>query len=217
MRFDASMQERGADYAVLAGGGRNYQIQFAGGGIASGPHPVPTGTLWAIHPWGEGLVLLEQTHPPDDNSGTLLLTRIDGDGSIASQTQFAYRPRPLRKETADSIVNQIAANWSRKLSRIGRPVDEAAARNNVEEDLALPKYWPAADRVLLGTDGSVWFRRQGSPADTDIWDVIRPDGTLHGQLRVSSSLLLQQVSMGSIFATSLGQHDIPVVVHFGLR
>lgn len=216
MHFDPSLTSRLPDLAHLKGTGINYRIRI-GNAVVSGQHPVPRGTLWAIHPWSSGLVVYDNVSSDGPGHASIRVRRIAGNGAIVFDKYFRFNSVRILDNVADSIINAIASSWHRKLVQIGRPIDESTIRSDVRAGLQLPEYWPAADRLLHGSDGSIWFRRQGIVSGVHIWEIIGPDGRLRGQLRIPGTITLHQVSMTVVLASRLGSHDVPIVILYRLQ
>lgn len=216
VRVDASLEQRLDDVATISRNATRYHLRLPGGGRVTSENPAPRGSLWAAHPFGAGTAVLEQPADPGPEPAELRIRRFAEDGRTLFDRTLRHVATPIAPVDRDRLIDDIADQWTRQLRTVGRTQDAEAVHEAVAEVLDLPSYWPAADRLLVGTDGSVWFRRQGPSADR-IWEVLGPDGALIGQVRVPPNVELHQVSLETVWASTLAQDDVPVVVRYDVR
>lgn len=101
------------------------------------PVPLCEHPLSAVHPDGNGVVLLE---PMTDPTAPLQLRSVAANGARRFVVPLSLQQRPVPRRVRDSITSHLEGRFA------GVRLPEA------------PRHYPRARRVVAGVDGSVWVQ-----------------------------------------------------------
>lgn len=184
-----------------------YRIDLPGTAFAYGPRPVPDDLLTAPAPDGRSLVLVDRKAATTGDRAEFRIRRIAEDGGTLFERRVCYHPLAMPAEDrADTITRQAEMLAD---SRDDLPV--AAAEQRVREALNLPAFWPPVDRVVVGTDGDIWLRREVRHGEAP-WEVRDAEGELTGVVVLPAGELVLAVDGDVVWTRRLDEWDVPVIV-----
>lgn len=165
-----------------------------------GPHPMSDSPLFARHPLGDGLMVLEM---PASGS-TVRLTRIGPRGETQWERLVDLPTRPL-----------AAAEWEEFLRARygGSHIDPVALAATVPRS----HHWVPANTAILATDGRLLVRGPTFNTDTVTWTIISAEGVTIGGSRLPADLRMMYVSGDTVWAVRPNADDLDVVTRYRLR
>lgn len=165
-----------------------------------GPHPMSDSPLFARHPLGDGLMVLEM---PASGS-TVRLTRIGPRGETQWERLVDLPTRPL-----------AAAEWEEFLQARygGSNIDPVALAATVPRS----HHWVPANTAILATDGRLLVRGPTFNTDTVTWTIISAEGVTIGGSRLPADLRMMYVSSDTVWAVRPNADDLDVVTRYRLR
>jgi hypothetical protein len=178
-----------------------------------GPHPLPERPEVAEYPDGSGWVVVERTRPPDPDSASYGIRVFAADGTLQSESRMAYDPIPKDSGWFDRFYE----------SRVGRggelPPEPSRTQMKValREALSERRYFPPVSKVVAGSDGSIWLRREDTESDSIRWDVLDRRGSRLAQVVCPSDWDLWAVSRDEVWGVLSDELDVPYVVGFRVR
>jgi hypothetical protein len=195
-------------------GSASYRFSLPIGGRGAGLLPLATGPLWAHHPYGRGVVSLEQ-EVPRESGASYRLRRVAADGSVIVSRVYRYEAERLERTVAASLVRDEVARWYSRLSTIGA-VSMRELEGALRSAISLPAFQPFADRIVAGADNSVWVRVQAAGREPRRWIVIRSNGDPDGYVELPSSYDVKFVDGERVVAAFTDENDVDFVVVFRL-
>src|SRR5690606_28094149 len=71
--------------------------------------PIPMAPVWryAVHPYGESIVVVHQSIPEEDGAGEFRVRRLDGAGRLLFSRAYNYPARELPADYLDSVLEHI--------------------------------------------------------------------------------------------------------------
>lgn len=158
-----------ADGAVMV-------VRLEGGQVASARQPFPQfHPLVGFDPSGKSVVLVNVSDKGAHES-TIEVTRLEPNGDTSGVTRVPYEPMRLTTATVDSAVASIVDAWTEGGPGAGRLPSRSSLAESVREAIVPPDYYPPVTDVLVGSDGTVWLRREGMSAPMVEWTVVGRDG-----------------------------------------
>jgi hypothetical protein len=155
-----------------------------------GDHP-----LWRPAHDGMMMVFVERAAPPSADSASFSVTKlVFGDTTISRR--YGYTPIPV----PDALIDSILANT------------EEGRYGMAREAVYHPKFRPPVTDAVVGTDGSVWLKREFSYGPTTRWTVIHPGGEIVGEVNVPSSHELRAADADYVWTTITDENDVPFIV-----
>ena len=151
---------------------------------------------------------------PDD--ATFGVVALSSRGDTAWSRRYAYVPRPLERERADSVWNALYPILSR----------EGHTEAEIREALFIPDSYPPVSAALAGLDGSLWIRREDAwapphepnpGAQRVEYQVIAPGGAVIAALSVPANVKLMAASDRHAWGVELDVFDVPTIVRFRIQ
>jgi hypothetical protein len=175
------------------------KIQIGEGPLLIGGRPLSKSTFLQVAPDGASIIVVHA--PPGTGSvARFHATRVGVGGDTIYHRAYRYSPRPVPAQVIDSIHNQLAQGLARRA-----PFAKALAA--VKEQLILPEIQPPVTKVVVGSDGSTWVRREEMGEKTVGWLVLDPQGHIRASLRLPAGLEVRAVDRGRVWGTIKDELD----------
>ncbi|MFG0253044.1 MAG: hypothetical protein ACF8NJ_09250 [Phycisphaerales bacterium JB038] len=172
--------------------------------IAIFRQPWNDGSLVAVRPGGDGLVVVDRPVAGPDGPAEYRVTRIGPSGDTAWSTTRGFTPLPVDRAHRDSVIAAWAAN--------GTSEDALRAR------LFLPATLPPASSVFVGRDDRVWVGRERPRGVAGgRWDVFSFDGSLEFELTAPAAVELRAADARAVWGVETDDLDVPYLVRCPLR
>ena len=208
------LRSHGADEAMdtvawLSTRNQVIYAQLAPGRVLTGPQMLGDAPLWRAAPSGSGLVVVEREAAEDGESATFSVTRYRADGSRLFRRDYRYRPLPVSPALIDSLVERhLQPPPGRSFP------NRAAAERGIRRALYQPRHRPPVSEVLVGTDESIWLRREELERGRAAWQVLAPDGLVRAMVSVPRGVRLLAVSENFVWGTAEDELDVPYLVRY---
>jgi len=166
--------------------------------------------LWAVHPNGEVIVVVERAASASGEGGRFDVRWFGPDGGETLQRSFKYVPRRLQEEYVEEYVTE-RVDW---LLALDMPTfaSRHQAEEAVREALFLPGYLPPVDDVLVGRSGEVWLKRERTGFPVQRWDVLGSKGNVQRVVCTPAGIDVMFVDSVDVYGVELDERDIPTVV-----
>lgn len=194
IRLDRDGSSR--DTIAIVPGKERYRAEYANG-ISAMDAPFGRPRSIAIH----------GTHIYTGDGADFTITVLDPLGRHIASYRRSHTPRPV---TSDDIA--------RLEERLRGIYDSGARRpwiNRVLREWSYPDRWPAYDRILAGTDGTLWVRHDSEAgpfaADSDrpaAWSVFDADGRWLGVVETPTGLDVSEFGADYVLGVARDELDI---------
>jgi hypothetical protein len=192
----------------------NRSIEYAGlavpngqGGFIVGRQPFTDELLITASGRGDGFVVVDRKVAAQANP-SVHVVRYSEKGQIIFDTRIPYRPIKIAPDLQ-----------TRALDRLFRPYSKASGlkREDFAKVMLVPSHHPSVTSTLIGSDSTIWLRREDLSGITTRWTVLSPDGAVVGTAQIPSVLRVLSVSMGGIVAAPDDQEDPPFLVLLSVK
>lgn len=178
---------------------------------------------------GSAVVFIGNVQGEDDQP-TFDLFRIGIAGDTLLHRAIPYVPLSVTGAERELLREQFAAgqagDWVPDRLRPPWGDRDAERRRQVaREAITFPERHPPVRRIVAGSDGSIWLKREGWPRAADLWEVYDQAGNLEGSVRLeetrpgdrSSRLYIFHASRDQVWGQIRGELDIPHVYRYEIR
>jgi len=196
--------------AVMSVEGRLFSVRYKETPRAGG-HPLSWASLLGAPPTGTSLVVVDRPSATSGDAATYQVLRIGLNGDTLDAMALAYGPVPLLGAQIDSIALAMAQGWA---ERMNAAVPAVAAE--IKDQVVWPAYQPPVTKVLCGSDGSVWLRRELVGAPSARWDILDEDLAPIGWVKLPLGFDVKVVARDRVYGVELDDFDVPSVVRFDL-
>jgi hypothetical protein len=196
--------------ARLPVGHRVVHLPWRGRDLYS-PHPVPLIPFWAAPPNGQFLVFVDLPVVTRQSAGTVPIMIRAPNGAPISAVQYPFEPIDLPAEVTDSIVEYLARGLSSVLPE--RP-PFAAVQNVMKEQIRFSRFRPPVSGLVVGSDSTIWLRREDTGGPVVRWDVLDWSGRAIGGFEAPSNLTVFQAERGTLWGSLTDENDVAEVVRY---
>lgn len=190
-------------------------MTYEGGRMVSSYQPLSDTPLSAPLPDGSGLVVLQRPAPGDGTRHSFRATIFDVRGDSVAGWSVSFSPRPVTDDQRSNYIQNAARRIGRHPG--GGPAP-APARDLAEEALYLPAYHPPVSKMFVGTDGTIWLRRERKGAGSrHRWEAYTTDGRRVGRVSVSDDLRVEAATREALWAVRRTAAGVPTVVRLEIR
>ncbi len=149
-------------------GGRVWTVGRGGVSLAQ---PLDDTPLWVLSPTGSEIILVERLIG-NTATGRVTVRRISTTSLQERRVSIDLRVERVPAATVDTIIERRANALMRVPSGSIPTID--AARSALRAGMFIPSHFPAVQRVVAGSDGSIWLQRFGR----DEWIVLDDVGRI---------------------------------------
>lgn len=204
VRMDRNGNELGTFGTIRGPVGRHIVIQNPPLGMLL-PVVVPSRSLWAAAPDGSRIVIAHRDVSARGEPANFDLEIYSPDGIRLHNRSFRYSPvRPPAKST-DSIRGALVDELRRFLPR-------GQAIRILDDSLDIPAFQPPVSALVIGTDNSIWLRREVLGRPQTRWMVLDPKGRIAGLIEASSELTILAADSTHVWGYELDEFDVPIAV-----
>lgn len=179
-------------------------------GIPAPPNARPARLLL---PQGE--ILVTRAIAADPTMATFSISRRTFSGDTIYHHRFEYRP----VEYADAFLDSLAWKWATPAAQpLGAPIPRRSpvVAKALRDAMHFPSYQPPIQGQFVGSDGTLWLRREDRGEATYQWLVVDPDGRARGTTRLPRSTQPGWSRGDDLLAVSVDQLGVPWIVRYRL-
>lgn len=134
------------------------------------------------------------------------VTRYNGDGSVAA----VYRLDRPRRLISQSEIEQQRRRLIVQVDQLPPPIDQAVA--DAMADVAVPRVYPAHDRMIVDATGAIWLREDIGPGRSSVenhrWTVLDADGRWLGMVTTPRRTEIHQITRDRLIGIWRDDNDV---------
>lgn len=143
------------------------------------------------------------------------VTRYGTDGSVLA----VYRIDRPRRLISQVEIEQQRRRLAAQVDQLPPPIDQAVA--DAMAQVAVPRVYPAHDRMLVDATGAIWLREDIGPGRTSVenhrWTILDRDGNWLGMVTTPRRTEIHQVTRDQIVGVWRDENDVEHVRVHRLR
>jgi hypothetical protein len=175
--------------------------------------PIQSHSLWAVAPEGSAVVVVHRPTAASRERGTFQVVRYDASGRVTLNRSYNYVPKPMAGAVADSIRDYLASMFVERRFVLARGQAESFARDSAP----LPAFQPPVDGVTVGSDGTIWLRREHWGATRHEYLVLGRDGDILATVVAPPGLRILHAQRNQVWGVMLDEMEIPYVLRYHVR
>jgi hypothetical protein len=151
---------------------------------------------------GRGFVLVSPAATARSGAAAFQVQTFDSLGRETRSRSYSYEPVRVSDRIRDSVINGIG---------IRSGVDSTAA---VRRQIELADLVPTVTNLRVGSDGSVWLRRERLVNDGLLWTVIDPSGALVARVMMPVGAIVAYADMDRVLTFEDDADGVQWVVRY---
>jgi hypothetical protein len=160
---------------------------------------------------GSRIATIDRAVPQASEGATFGITVADGSGDMIFSRRYEYEPVPVSSEVVDDIVDDRAARLE------GAFPDLPTARAFIRENMFLPESYPPVTSAAFSDTGTLWVRREATPAEPQRWVILDQDGEPLGETTLPEGFRVHLIRGDSIWGSMTGDEGEAIVVRYRLE
>lgn len=169
-------------------------------------HPLMQSPLVDFYGDGSGLAAVERYEAERPDSASYRVVSIAPDGTRRFDLDVPYEPRSAQ----GWLEHYRTSREQDMLERSGR-IDRDLL-SGIADALDRRSFYPPVTRLVAGTDGSTWVRREEIATDSVQWDVFDERGAHIGRASTSKDLRIVAASLEEVWAVEQDDLDVPFLL-----
>jgi hypothetical protein len=173
-------------------------------------HPFPSDPLHALSAARAELIELDRSirsGPP-----WFRVTKLTITGDTAWSRTYTFQPVSLEPAAVDTFVTELATN----VLRAGFATSRSQVETEIRTKMYLPPYLPAADRVAIGDDGSIWIALADRDPLITRWLGLQSSGDPIGEVALPDRFLVRNATGTEIWGMDRDDLDVPYIVKYAV-
>jgi len=162
-------------------------------------HPFPDSDLYDVDPEGRGVVAVSQAGV-NGSEPQFAVAWLTPSGERRWTKVFSYTPQPSSAMTRDTMA-ALVDKFTQHPSFHGVP--RGQIERSIRRDIDLPAFLAPVSAVVVGSDGTIWLRREPVAADA-MWMVLDDRGVPIAEVRMPFDLRVQVGKPRTARATDSG-------------
>lgn len=138
------------------------------GTMMVGLQPFEDGPLFMPAADGTGFYFIDRRVGTKPDGSSFIVDKIGPDGDSILRIRFRYRPTPVTADHLRAAVKTLLGD--------GPTSNEVGLESRIRSAITKRKYLPPVTRIVSGTDGSIWVRREESLGSKVVWTVFEANG-----------------------------------------
>lgn len=134
------------------------------------------------------------------------VTRYGTDGTVLAE----YRLDRPRRLISQAEIEQQRRRLAAQVEQLPPPIDQAVA--DAMAGVAVPRVYPAHDRLLVDATGAIWLREDVGPGRVNVenhrWTVLDRDGNWLGMVTTPRRTEIHQVTRDRIIGVWRDENDV---------
>jgi len=189
-------------------------VQTPAGQWLFGSQPFADGSLVAVGPGDQGLVVLGRRTYSGTGEATFQVTRLSRTGDTLFHRDLPYGPRPVDPEQVKAVISSLARSWKRQVDTEGPGT--GALEELATQALYAPEYAPPATSVVLGRDGTIWLRGRRPRNGRMDWRILDQEGWPLAIVDLPAALQVREADRDHVWGVRLDSQGVPFVERYGL-
>lgn len=177
-----------------------------------GVQPLKSPPLWAVSPEGGRVVVVNAGAVSTGEAATFELRLVDTRANTIWEDHVSYEPVPMPSGLRDSLVDRWTEIALRSRGVAAR--NRAEAKSLVVDALYRPEFLPPVTDLVVGTDESIWLRREETGLSTVTWEAFNGEGTRLASLVAPSDLRILATDGQTVWGEEVGALDVPYVAAY---
>ena len=182
-----------------------------GTAILSSYQPFSEVAIPAADPSGRRVIIVDRASADEARTGYFRVTAIAANGRAEWARVFRYTPTALPRTVSDSIVRQATMEFRDAFGSAG------AAERALRAGLHLPKFVPPVTVAVVGSDGTIWLRREDIGQPRVAWLVLDDKGRQLASLTLPRGSDIKAARRNSVWAVEHDADDVPLLVRYDVR
>jgi hypothetical protein len=163
----------------------------------------------------EPLVAIVERRVAEESPRVTVTLRRDTGDTLWTRV-FGYEPIPIETSEVDSIVDAIGKLFDDPRRGTVMPAAKAAAV--ARERMYIPSHHPAVSMAVLGTDGTVWLKRESKRGQGGaVWTVLDRGGDVAGTVVLPVRLTVYIANATGVWGMDMDDLDVPYIVHYTIE
>lgn len=174
-----------------------------GQGLRIGSHPQADAPLFAFHPNGDGVAVIDQS--PEGGAIRIHWYGANGDRRYAANHELPTAP------ITPSDWEGFLDRWNNTPGSPPLPLPELLRA------IPRPTTWPPVTRAIFASDSRLLVRGPETSADHVTWTLISPAGRMLGASTLPADLRVMYVSGDTLWGVRPNKVDLDVVTRYRIR
>jgi len=174
--------------------------------------PFGDAPIWTVSSVDDALVVVHREASGEPDQAAFEIVKIRATGEPAARRRVRYVPVPLDDALVDETVKAIVRGAKNSPALGG--ASEREIERWTRDALYVPAWLPPVDRVVVGSDGSIWLRQFQLEPDSGVWygydAALRPIG----RVTLPPRAVLGEARGPHLWAVVPDTLDVPHVVRF---
>jgi hypothetical protein len=170
--------------------------------------PLGDQPLVEVSPRGDFLLRLDRVASASAAPQSFTLELLGPDGRRISSRSHRYTPIPVPRRVRDSLVEHATTG----LGGAANSPERRDARAAVLRQMRLPEFYPPVRSVLIGSDRTIWLRRERDTGGVALWEVTDQLGQPVFSVQIAAALRVLAVGEGTIWAAADDADGITTLV-----
>ena len=172
----------------------------------------------------DGVIVVERPVATSPDGDTLRVIRLGLDGDTVFRRDLAYRPVAYGSERLDDIAWRAVRIPTGAVALVGgqpqlpdMPVDSLDRFRRIRAALDYPPFQPPVSDHHLGSDESLWLRREDDGVDAFRWVVLDPQGEPRGRLELPREHRIAWSGGDTAWVIEPDEYDVPWLVRYRIE
>ncbi len=146
------------------------------------------------------------------SESTFSVVGLNPHGDTLFTSRFRYDPAPVPQSTSDTILDTRAQALAPVLQE-----SPDAVRRELESALSLPHFFPSVSDARIGSDGTIWLRREDDGIQASRWILLEEDGAPRGALELPVGSSVHWSDRSHLWVVELDAFDVPWLVRYEME
>lgn len=179
--------------------------------------PVQLSDIVRVPQSGDYFVVVNRRPASGATGASIRVMKISVTGDTLLHAHVPYRPVRIDASERRRIVDDFVERMFDVPAGERTPfATRRQAADAIGGALSLPDFHPPVTAALLGSDGSIWLRREGLGRPDVEWIVLATDGKPQARLVLPAALSIIAAGPDEVWAWQPDELDVPVLLRFRL-
>jgi hypothetical protein len=175
--------------------------------------PFPDAPLHSFLADGTGVLIVHRKVPPRQRPATFHIAKVNLLGDTVFHRAIEYDPVRL----PDPLIAEAVSAIHERLSRRSPAPSERDILAGLREGGHLPEALPPVTEAASGLDGTIWIKRERTPAQRTQWQIFDAAGAPIGSVELGRNQSVKLVAGATLVVTELDDLDVPYVTIYRIE